>query len=194
MNNYWELLKSTYRFLKIHRCLKYCALFTIICRRWTSVHLFQSKHSIVHSRNIFELQSNFFLSSAFPLSASHFLLEWKVRCYVSLPCRMCSNHPFTFFLLGWASQVFPSEALFNPSLSLVALLWVLQSTSLWGMSFPWPPAAELIHAGIALTLRLWHQNGHRSLRTSPTSILSLFKCHCFPMGVFCLLLWEIFQC
>lgn len=30
MNNFWELLKNTYQFLRIHSCLKPCGLFTMI--------------------------------------------------------------------------------------------------------------------------------------------------------------------
>lgn len=57
------------------------------------------------------------------------------------------------FLLDWAPHIFPFKALLNPLISLVALLWILQFTSFWEMSFPQPPAtAELIHAGITLTV------------------------------------------
>lgn len=40
---------------------------------------------------------------------------------------------------------------------------------------------------------MWYLSGHRSFRASSTSILNLFKCHCFLMKIFCVLLWEIFQ-
>lgn len=82
MNDYWELFKKTYQLLKIHSCLKSCVLFTIIWGEWTSVHILQSKNSVVLSRSILKLQSNFF-----HLQLSHFQLH--IFCFSVKSTLMC---------------------------------------------------------------------------------------------------------
>lgn len=124
IGNYLRRLTSSLKYTAVWNLVYYLQLF---CREWTSVHIFQSKNSIVHSCSILKLQSNFFhlQLSHFQLHIFYYTVKSTVRCLFPVECDLITHMCFS-----WTELLRIFLLRLSPTLvSIVAVLRVLQTTS-----------------------------------------------------------------